>query len=467
MSRDLYVQRASPGQEWMWLIHQMRKGPSPYHIGGAVRIRGPVDLAVLGRCLELLVARHEALRTVFRFEESGELSQVIREPGPVPLDSLDPPDAPGAPDSPDSATAWALDRFREFSARPFDLAEGPLLRAGVARIAPGDHLLGLVFHHIVSDGWSMDVVTAELVEMYRRLVAGDDPDLPEPALQYADFSAWYRDRLASGRAEEHLEFWRRNLEGASPVRLPADQADPSEPAGSGPPGADGEATHPVRLGPARTAALAETARAEGVTLFMLVLSAFAAVLARWSGQRDFVLATPVAGRSRAELEGTVGFFVNTLPIRVDASGDPTLRELLRRVRRACLDAYDHQDVPYETIVRKAAWRRDGGQSRLGPVMFALRNPPVPPRDGTGAVTMELIEVPPSAGEMDVFAELVDLPGRGLHGYLAGDPARFRPGTMALLADSFTRVLTVAASGGGVALSELPVKCPVREGVDGR
>ncbi|MBB5798521.1 condensation domain-containing protein [Streptomyces caelestis] len=441
MSRDLYVFPASPGQEWMWLIHHMFREASPYRISGVVRLRGPLDIGLLSRSLDLLVERHEALRTVFRLEPSGDVSQVIRPAERVELETVDL--TGGAAGTDERAHA----QLRALCMRPFDLAQGPLVRAAVIRIGPDDHMLGLVLHHIVSDGWSMGVVTSELAETYALLVAGDPPDLPEPALQYADFALWHREWLASDAAADHVAYWTRKLDGAEPLRLPIDPAAPgvqASPLGS------------LRLGPATAAALAETARAEGTTVFMVLLSAFAAILARWSGQQDFVITVPVAGRPQPELAGTVGFFVNTLPIRVNTSGDPTLRELLHRVRAGCLEAYDHQDVPYETMVRKAAWRRDGPGARLGPVMFALRAPLGPPLRAPAGLTMELQEITPTAGEMDVFAELVDVPGQGLHGHLAGNGARVGQETMDLLADSLTRVLTVAAAGGGTRVPDLPV-----------
>ncbi|WP_078893985.1 condensation domain-containing protein [Streptomyces sp. NRRL S-1022] len=440
MPRDLYVLPASPGQEWMWLIHHMLRDASPYVIAGMVRIRGPVDPGALGRSLDLLVERHEALRTVFRMDPSGELSQVVRQAEPVDL-------ARCGLDGTDTPRDQVPELLRELAARPFDLSRGPLLRASLTRLGPQDHVLALAVHHIVSDGWSMRLMTSELAEAYRRLTAGHVPDLPEPPLQYADFAVWHREWLTSQAAHEHLAYWRRQLDGASPLRLPLDPAPPA--AGPAP-------TAPLRLGPATTVALTETARRHGASLFMLLLTAYAATLARFTGQRDFVVTVPVAGRSREELTRTVGLFVNTLPIRVDASGNPTLLELLRRVRLTCLEAYDHQELPYERMVREAAWQRDRDNSRLGPAMFALRVPLLAPRRLTGDTTVEVLEPPPAAGGMDLLAELAETPGEGLHGYVAGRTGTFHPDTVRLLAGSLTTVLTIAATGGGVPLEELPV-----------
>ncbi|GGS81967.1 condensation domain-containing protein [Streptomyces cinerochromogenes] len=445
MPRDLYVLPASPGQEWMWLIHHMLRDASPYVIAGMVRVRGRLDPGALRRSLDLLVERHEALRTVFRMDASGELSQVIREAEPVDLVGYDL----------GGGTGPAGDRiradFQRFAGRPFDLAQGPLLRACLARVGPEDHVLGLAVHHIVGDGWSMRLMTSELTELYLRLAAGGVPDLPEPPLQYADFAVWHREWLTSEPAREHLAYWSRKLDGATPLRLPPDPVP--EPV---PPGVRPAPSAAVRIGPATTVALTETARRHGASLFMLLLTAYAATLARFTGQRDFVLTVPVAGRSREELTRTVGFFVNTLPIRVDASGDPTLLELLRRVRLTCLEAYDHQDLPYERMVRGAVWRRDRHHTRLGPAMFALRVPLLAPRRLPGGATVEVLEPPPTAGEMDLLTEVTETPGQGLHGYLAGQAGLFRPDTLNLLAGSFTDVLTIAATGGAVPLAELPV-----------
>ncbi|WP_208886292.1 condensation domain-containing protein [Streptomyces sp. PBH53] len=442
MPRDLYVLPASPGQEWMWLIHHMLRDASPYVIAGMVRIRGHVAPDALRRSLDLLVERHEALRTVFRMDPSGELSQVIQQAEPVGLTAYD----LGA----GAGTERVRRDFQEFAARPFDLSRGPLLRASLARIGPEDHVLGLAVHHIVSDGWSMRLMTSELTELYLGLAAGRSPRLPEPPLQYADFAVWHREWLSSAQAREDLAYWCRQLDGASPLRLPTDDVPPGS--GSAPAAA-------VTLGPATTVALTETARRHGASLFMLLLTAYAATLARFAGQQDFVLTIPVAGRSREELTRTVGFFVNTLPIRVDASGNPTLLELLRRIRLTCLAAYDHQDLPYERMVRGAAWRRDRRNTRLGPAMFALRVPLAAPQRLPGGATVEVLEPPPAAGEMDLLTELTETPGQGLRGYLAGQPGAFRPDTLSLLAGSFTKVLTLAATGGAVPLDELPVAVP--------
>lgn len=447
MPEDLYILPAAPGQEWMWLIQNIHRRASPYHIVGLTRVRGPVDLDVLSRCLDVLIQRHEILRTVFRLDSSGQVTQVIRATEPFTLERVDP--FGGTETSVDARLARAIAWFGEYGDRPFDLATGPLVRAAVTRIGPDDHVFALVLHHIVSDGWTMNIVLDEVIRIYERLIAGAAPDLPEPDLQYADFAVWHREWLASEDAAEHIEYWRRHLKDVSPLDLPADP-----PTG----GPARETAHPIHLDAARTAALTDVAAAEGGTVFMVLVSALAAVLTRWSGRSDLLLSTPVAGRARPELEEMVGFFVNTLPLRVDTSGDPTLRALIRRLRRICYEAYDHQDVPYETIVRGVASRRRRDRP-LCPVMIALRNLPGRGRSGFDGVTMEPIELPPSAGEFDFFIELVEQPDGSLSGHVVGNGGRYGLGTVTLVAEALCAALEVAADKPDVALSELPVGLP--------
>ncbi|MCE0445912.1 condensation domain-containing protein [Streptomyces tricolor] len=380
----------------MWLIHHMLRDASPYVIAGMVRIRGHVDPDALRRSLDLLVERHEALRTVFRMDPSGELSQVIQQAEPVGLTAYD----LGA----GAGTERVREDFQEFAARPFDLSRGPLLRASLAQVGPEDHVLGLAVHHIVSDGWSMRLMTSELTELYLRLAAGRSPGLPEPPLQYADFAVWHREWLSSAQAREDLAYWCRQLDGASPLRLPTDAVPPGS--GSAPAAA-------VTLGPATTVALTETARRHGASLFMLLLTAYAATLARFAGQQDFVLTIPVAGRSREELTRTVGFFVNTLPIRVDASGNPTLLELLRRVRLTCLESLRPSGPALRADgARRGMASRPAETPAWGPPCSPCACPWRPRSGSPGGATVEVLEPPPAAGEMDLLTELTEDPPVG-------------------------------------------------------
>lgn len=431
--RDLYVIPSSPAQEWMWLIHSMRRGQSPYHIGGVFRVHGQLDLALLGRCLDALTERHEALRTVFRLEAGGELNQVIRDAVPTPIRTTSTEDW-------DAALAWCTGVADE----EFDLAAGPLLRVAVAEAGTDLHAVLLIFHHIVSDGWSLTLVMNELTELYARLGAREPVSTQPPELQYADFAVWQRDWLQSPAAAEQLESWRSVLAGAQPLTLPQDAADAGQPSR--------ETALQVPVQPDTLRGLHEVARAEQATLFMVLLGAVGAVLTRWSGQTDMVLATPVAGRTRQELENTVGFFVNTVPLRIDTSGGPSFRTVLRRARACCAHAFDNQDLPYERIVRLATPQLRG--RRLATVMCALRNLPAPEPARLAGITLEPVEIPPRAGDFDLFIEFMFQPDGMLHATVAGTE-RFGEQTVHTFARSVLRAMRAVASDADVPISDLP------------
>lgn len=445
MSGDRYVMPTSPGQEWMWLIHHKWRGSSPYHIGGAFRVRGPLDVDMLGQCLTMLTERHEVLRTVFRLEPRGELSQVIRDTAPVNIRVVDESADDLAVDEParwEQVLAWCT----EFADEPFDLARGPLMRAAVVHVDADQHAVVLIFHHIISDGWSLNIVMTELSDMYAHMSAGITPDLVPPELQYADFAIWHREWLGSAHAAEQLSSWQARLHGARPlilpVNLPAQDASASE------------TTFAVRVEPATVSGLRTVARSGQATLFMVLLSAVTAVFARWSGQTDLVLGTPVAGRTRPELEGTVGFFVNTLPLRVDASGDPSFATILRRARATCAHAFDHQELPYERIVRLVS-SSAAHNPRLATVMCALRNLPAVASNRITGITLEPIETAPRAGDFDIFMEFMEEPDGGLRCSVAGGPQYCRR-TIQLVARSIVAVLRAVVTNAESPLSQMPM-----------
>jgi hypothetical protein len=250
--------------------------------------------------------------------------------------------------------------------RPFDLGHAPLMRASLVRLRPNDHVLMVVMHHIASDGWSMGVLMRELEELYTARRAGRPAHLAQLPVQYADYAAWQRAWLSGEVLEEQLSYWRERLRDVSVLQLPSDRPRPREQRYEG--------SAELTLLPAELlTGLRALSQGEGVTLFMLLLACFQALLARWTGQTDVCVGTPVAGRSRDEVEGLIGFFANNLVMRTDLSGDPSLRELLARVKEACLGAYDHQELPFEKLVEELRPERDLGQNPLFQVMFTLQN----------------------------------------------------------------------------------------------
>ncbi|MFG2296413.1 amino acid adenylation domain-containing protein [Streptomyces sp. NPDC048603] len=350
---------ASFAQERMWLADRMADGDSGYAVPQVVRLRGPLDPAPLRAALTAVVGRHSPLRTVFREQDGRPRPEVLPAPAAVPVPLLD----LGAGE-PADLERRALDLLREEARRPFDLAAGPLLRALLVRTAPEEHLLLLVVHHIATDGWSMGLLWEELAANWAALAAGRPlPERPPLPLDYRAYAREQRDRFERGALDAGMGYWTERLAGLEPLELPADRPRPARRSGAG-------ASLGFTLDAGLTAGLRRLAEGEGVTLFTALLAGFQAALARFSGRTDIAVGTPVAGRDRVELEPLVGLFVNTLVLRTDLSGAPGFRELLGRARRVVLDAYDHQEVPFDRIVERLAPERAGGGSPLVRVMFA-------------------------------------------------------------------------------------------------
>ncbi|MCX5275199.1 amino acid adenylation domain-containing protein [Streptomyces virginiae] len=349
---------ASFAQERMWLVDRMADGTPGYAIPEVVRLRGPVHPEPLRRALTAVVARHAPLRTVFEERDGAPHPVVLPAPAAVPLPLLDLGSAPLA-DLEERAHALAREEVR----RPFDLASGPLLRALLIRLGAEDHLLVLVVHHIATDGWSMGLLWQELSEGYEALLGRRPlPEAPLP-LDYQTYARTQRDRFASGAMNGQLRWWEERLAGLEPLELPADRPRPTRRSGDG---ASLEFTLDAQL----TTRLRRVAEGAGATLFMTLLAGFQAALARYAGTTDIAVGTPVAGRDRVELEPLIGFFVNTVVLRADLSGEVGFRELLGRVRRATVDAYDHQEVPFDRLVEHLSPERVGDRNPLVQVMFA-------------------------------------------------------------------------------------------------
>ncbi|MDB4951182.1 MAG: tycC3, partial [Gemmatimonadetes bacterium] len=350
-------------QERLWFLDRLQPGGSAYNLPAALRLRGPLDERALERSLAELVRRHESLRTTFG-SEGGEPVQVIHPPREWVLVVED------------LSTLPAGEREREAgrharveAERPFDLAAGPLFRARLLRLGDGEHVLLLVVHHVVFDGWSTGVLLRELGAIYTAFARGRPSPLPEPGLQYADYAGWQGEHLRSGRLDAQLAYWRERLSGAPALlELPTDRPRPAAPSHRG-------AVEHREVPAALARRLRALGRQEGATPFMVLLAAFQLLLSKHSGEEDVVVGSPIAGRTRAELEGLVGFFVNTLALRTDLSGDPSFRELLGRVRGVTLGAYAHQELPFERLVQDVAPERSLGHAPLFQVMLSLQNAP--------------------------------------------------------------------------------------------
>jgi amino acid adenylation domain-containing protein len=350
-------------QRRLWFIDQLEPGSAFYNVPLAVRLTGRLDAQALGRTLTEVVRRHEVLRTTFA-NVDGEPVQVIHPPAPVRLEVEDLSGVEGQ-----AREAEAM-RLAAAEARlPFDLSTGPLLRARLLRLDEEEHVCLLTLHHIVSDGWSMGVLVREVAALYEAYSRGEGSPLAELAIQYADFAVWQREWLRGEVLERQLNYWRGQLAGAPPVlELPTDKPRPAVQTYEG-------MSEPLTLSPELLKQLKVMSQREGVTLFMTLLAAFQVLLSRYSGSERVVVGTPIANRNRGETEPLIGFFVNTLALHTDLSGNPSVRELLRRVREVCLGAYTHQDVPFEKLVEELEPERNLSHTPLFQVMFALQNAP--------------------------------------------------------------------------------------------
>ena len=350
-------------QQRLWFLDQLEPGSSMYNLASMYRMRGDLNVPALEKTINEIVRRHESLRTAFR-NVDGQPVQVIAPEWRMPLEVTI---VKGAGDEQREAELQRL--TRETAVQPFDLAKGPLFRPSLLRIDEDDHVLTIVVHHIVGDGWSGSLIAGELAALYEAFAQDRPSPLPELTIQYADFAEWQRQWLQGDVREKQVEYWRNELAGAPPVlELPTDRPRPAVQSHRG-----DVRTHviPREL----IDQLRDVSQAENATLFMTLLAGFQLLLSRYSGQEDIVVGTSVAGRDHAEIEPLIGFFINTLAMRADLSGDPTFRELLARVKKAALDGYAHQEIPFEKLVEDLQPERNLSYNPVFQVLFGLQNMP--------------------------------------------------------------------------------------------
>ncbi|MFJ6574310.1 amino acid adenylation domain-containing protein, partial [Streptomyces sp. NPDC091292] len=343
-------------QQRLWFLDRLDPGALGHVLPTPMPWRGDLDVAVLGAALSGVMARHEVLRTRLTPDADGVPRQMIDPPAPFPLPVVDVSEAADP-----VGAAHAL--VAADAATPFDLTNGPLVRAALIRLALDEHVLALTMHHVVTDEWSERIFQRELAELYGAFLAGEPDPLPPLAVQYADFTVWQRQWLAGDVLDEQLSYWQDKLNNAPTLALPMDRPRPAVRSSAG-------AQAAFTVPPAVADALRALSRQSGATMFMTLLAAFDVLLGRYAGSDDVVVGTPVANRNRAETEGLIGFFVNTLVLRTDLSGDPSFRELVGRVRETALGAYAHQDVPFEQLVDDLAVERDRSRSPLFQVFFS-------------------------------------------------------------------------------------------------
>jgi amino acid adenylation domain-containing protein len=427
-------------QERLWFLDRLEPGSATYNILAAWRLGGALDEAALERSLSEIVRRHEALRTVLGEVDGSPVQVVVPFGGFVlPVEDLS---GVGEADR----EAAVRRRAAEEARRGFDLSAGPLFRPALLRVGEEDHVLLLAMHHVVSDGWSIGVLFRELSALYAAYREGRESPLPELAVQYADYAVWQRGQLAGEVLEGQLGYWKERLAGAPELlELPADHSRPAVQTFRG-------ATVPVELSLELLERLQALGRSEGATLYMTLLGAFQVLLSKYAGSEDVVVGSPIAGRTRREVEELIGFFVNTLVLRTDLSGDPSFREVLRRAREVTLGAYEHQEVPFEKLVAELQPERSLTHSPLFQVMFALQN-----AEGRGAALPGLEVSGVGAGlasaKFDLSLELAATP-QGLRGGLNYSTDLFERGTIVRMLSHLERVLEQVARRADVRLSQL-------------
>ncbi|HJX28927.1 MAG TPA: amino acid adenylation domain-containing protein, partial [Thermoanaerobaculia bacterium] len=439
--------QASFSQERLWFLDRLGVTGPAYHLATALRLQGPLHVSALAAALQGLVRRHESLRTVFSAIDE-RVAQVVLPPFKLPLPVIDLGALP----------AWGREAelrrlSMEEARRLFDLARGPLVRSTLIALAPpgcpDEHTLLILQHHIISDGWSTQILLRELAVLYSAAIEGRPSSLPELPFQYADFADWQRRWLRREVLEAQTDYWRRRMMGA-PVRLEL-PLDHPRPAVQSFRGAHWRFTLPARL----AGELESLGSRQAASLFMTLLAGFRALLARWTGQEDISVGSPVTHRDRIELEGVVGFFINTLVLRTDLSDATSFIGLLDQVREVVLSAHDHRELPFERLLEALRLERDLSQSPLFQVMLLLQK--------GGGEALELPGLVVTGQEMDSGTAKFDLtlalsvdPKRGLFGLIEYNRDLFDATTISRLAGYLERLLEGVAAEPNRRLSDIPL-----------
>jgi amino acid adenylation domain-containing protein len=428
-------------QERLWFLEQFEPETARYCLPAAIDLAGQLRVDALRASLSAAAQRHEALRTVFR-SHRGVPVQLVLPPAPAPCVEVDLRGLGPA------ARAVEIDRLgREMATRPFDLERGPLLRTCLLTLAAERHRLLITLHHLVSDGWSTGVLIEELAALYQAHARGDRPALPPLPIQYADFALWQRRALGGTALADELAYWRRRLACLPVLELPLDQPRRR---GAGAPRGRRDSFR-VALAPP---ALAAFGRRCGATLFMALLAVFKTLLLRYSGQSDIVVGSPIANRRHGELEGLIGFFVNSLVLRTDLGGNPTMFEACARVRETALGAYAHQDLPFERLVEELQPERRAGENPLFQVVFAVENAPRA-RPALAGLELSAVELPTYVAKFDLFFDVWER-ADGCECVLEYNADLFAAASIARLAGHYGALLAAAAARPEARLAELPL-----------
>ena len=443
LPRDGSPLPVSFAQERMWFLEHLEPGSATYNMPFTLRLKGALDVRVLGNVFTEIVGRHESLRTTFDVGPDGVPRQHIHAHVPAELDVTD---LRGTPRPEAAANAKAASAARQ----PFDLRRGPLLRTRLLRIADDDHLLLVTIHHIVSDGWSTDVLMREVTTLYQAFAQGRPSPLRPLAIQYADFAAWQRAWLTDAELQRQVAFWKRTLAGAPPAHdLLTDRPRPAAWTFQGD-------SLTRMLGGARSARVDAFARQAGATPFIILMAVFGALVGRYSRQHDVVIGTPFSNRTRTELEELIGFFVNVLPLRVDLSGACSFDQLVARVKEATLGAYAHQDLPFDKLVEALNMPRDKSRSPVFQLAMTLEMPEATPANlKLDGLDISTVEIDTGAAKFDLVLIAAPTPD----GYEANwqfNTALFDRDTVERIARHFEQLLDAALHDPGQPVAWLPL-----------
>ncbi|WAC73177.1 amino acid adenylation domain-containing protein [Roseateles sp. SL47] len=435
----------SLAQQRLWFLDQFDVSASvAYHMLGSWRIHGPLDRIVLKKTLDALVDRHEILRTSFPAWDGRPFARIAAPGCGFSLIEQDLSD-----DGPEDQQSRISAQANHEAGAAFDLAQGPLIRGQLLRLSASDHVLLVTQHHIISDGWSLRLLMKEVSALYDAFSRGEADPLPLPEIQYLDYAAWQRAWLQEDLQQRQIGYWKDRLADAPALlELPTDRPRPAVQTHAG-------AAIRLALDKELTGALKRLAAQHGATLFMTLLAGWAALLSRLSGQHEVVIGMPVANRRRRELESMVGFFVNTLALRVHADPGVSVAGLLSDVRRHTLDAYAHQDVPFEQVVEAVRPARSLGHHPLFQAMLALDNVPGAPQLHLGGLDVRWLEQSQTTARCDLCLLLSEVDG-GLTGVLEYASDLFDPATIQGLAERYQRLLQAMVAGEATLIGDLPL-----------
>ncbi|MCT7951959.1 amino acid adenylation domain-containing protein [Ancylothrix sp. C2] len=441
---EVFIFPASFAQNRLWFLNQLAPANPFYNVTAGLQITGPLNITALQQTLNEIIRRHETLRTTFVMQ-NGQLLQLIHPNLTLPLPIINLQNIPATEQQKQTQKIAT-----EEAKKPFDLATGPLFKTTLLQLSEAQFILLLNLHHIVADGWSIGVLIQEFATLYTNFQKNQPLTLPQLPLQYADFSEWQRQYLQGEILETQLNYWQQKLKEITPLNLPTDRPRPPLPTYKG-------AKQHLTLSPPLTQALKTLSRQQNVTLFVTLLAAFKTLLYRYTQQEDITIGSPIANRNQSEIEPLIGFFVNSLVLRTNLTGNPTFQELLNRVKQTTIEAYTHQDLPFEKLVEKLQPERDPSRNPLFQISFSLQNTPIQTLQ-LPELTLQPLEIETGTAKLDlefhIWEELEIIKCQIIY-----STDLFNQNTIARMAEHFQTLLQAIAAHPNQPLSHLQILAP--------